>query len=84
MRRGGETDLVVDDDVHGAAGAMPAQTRQTEAFGDDALPRKCRITVQQDRHGLGAGLVVLLVLFGAHFTQHDRIHGLKVGRVRGE
>ena len=39
-RRGGEADLVVDDDVDRAAGAVAAQLRQVQRLGDDALARR--------------------------------------------
>src|SRR6202000_3425764 len=37
LRRRGEPDLVVDDDVHGAAGAVAAQQGQVERLRDPAL-----------------------------------------------
>ena len=37
-RVGGEPDLIVDDEMHGATGAVAAQARQAEALGDHALP----------------------------------------------
>ena len=50
MWRGGETDLVVDHDVDGAAGAVPDKAGHGETFGNHALACKGRITVQQQRN----------------------------------
>src|SRR5690606_31366673 len=36
LGRGGEAHLVVDDDVHGAAGAVAAQLRQVQGLGHHA------------------------------------------------
>ena len=46
-RRGREADLVVDDDVHGAAGAVAAQLRQVQRLGDHALAGERRVAVHQ-------------------------------------
>ncbi len=45
MRRGGETNLVVHNDMNRAACAMTLQARQTETFGDNALASERSITV---------------------------------------
>ena len=84
MRRGGKADLVVDDDMHGAAGAVAAQTGQAEALGHHALPRKGRVAMQQDAQNRGPVRVVLLILLGAHLAQDDGVHRLKVAGVRGQ
>ena len=44
---GGEADLIVDDEVERAAGAVAGETRQAEALGDHALAGKRRIAMQQ-------------------------------------
>ena len=49
LRAGGEADLVVDDEVDRAAGAVAGQAGEAEAFGDDPLPRERRVAVEQDR-----------------------------------
>src|SRR5215471_4429214 len=36
-RIGREADLIVDDEMHRAAGAVTAQSRKSETFGNDAL-----------------------------------------------
>ncbi len=85
MRRGGKADLVVHHDMDGAAGAVPDKARQAETFGHDALARKGRIAVQQDRQNRGAVRVLQLRLFGAHLAQDhgvDRFEVRRVGRQR--
>ena len=47
-RRRGEADLVVHDDVHGAAGAVAAQLREVQRLGDHALTGERRVTVHED------------------------------------
>ena len=84
MRRGGEADLVVDDDVDGAAGPVAAQAREAEALGDHALAGEGRVAVQQDRHHLGALDVAALRLLGAHLAEHHRVDRLEVARVGGQ
>src|SRR5215468_8866783 len=49
LRRGGEADLVVHDDVHRAAGPVSAQQRQVQRLGHHALPGERGIAV--DEHG---------------------------------
>ena len=84
MRRCGETDLVVHNDMHRAARFMPLEARQAKAFGNDPLARKCRIPVQQNRKHLCAVLVFELILFCAHFANYNRVDRLKMRGVRGE
>ena len=78
-RIGGEADLVIDDEVDRAAGAMAFQARQTQTFRHYALTRKGGIAMDQQRHDGGAfALVLMLVLLGAHFPQYHRIHNFKM------
>ena len=51
-RVGGEADLVVDDEMHRAAGAMAAQARKAETLGDHALARESRVAMDQQRQHL--------------------------------
>ncbi len=84
-RIGGEADLVVDDEVERAAGAVTAQAREAEAFRDDALAREGRVAVDEQRQDLRAlDDVVELVLLGAHLAEHDRIDDLEMRRVGGQ
>ena len=52
-RIGGEADLVVDDEMERAAGAMAAQAREAEAFRDHALAGEGRVAVDEERQHLG-------------------------------
>ena len=85
-RIGGEADLVVDDEMHRAAGAVPAQARQAEAFGDHALAREGGVARDQERHHHGAvlGRGAALVLLGAHLAEHHRIDDLEMRGIGGE
>ena len=84
LRRGGEADLVVDDDVDGAAGAVALEAGEAEALGDHALAGEGGVAVQQDRQHLGAVHVAALRLLGADLAEHDRVDGLEVARVGGQ
>ena len=84
-RIGGEADLVVDDEMHRAAGAVAAQAGEAEALGDHALSGEGRVAVDQQRQHLGSlDVVVELILLGAHLAQHHRIDDLEMRRVGGE
>ena len=85
-RIGSEPDLIVDDEMHRAAGAVAAQSRQAEALGDDPLARKGGISGDQERHHHGAVLArgAELVLLGAHLAEHDRVDDLQMRGVRGQ
>ncbi len=47
--RSGKSDLVVDDDVNRAAGAIAAQAGEIQRFHHDALTGKSRVAMQQHR-----------------------------------
>src|SRR6516225_5577322 len=83
---GSESDLIVDDEMHGAAGAVPAQSRQTEALGDHALPGEGRVARNEQRHHHGAVFAgrAELVLLRAHLAEHDRIDDFEMRRIGGE
>jgi hypothetical protein len=79
VRAGGEAHLVVDDDVHGAAGAVAAQLRHLQRLADDALAGEGRVAVQQDRQDGEARLALVDdVLLGAHDALEHRVDGLEV------
>ena len=89
-RIGGETDLVIDDEVNCTGNAVTAQTRQTKTFRNNALTGKCRITMQQQRHDFGAfcqrydfitGTTSQQILLGAGFTHNNRIDDFEMRRV---
>ncbi len=81
-RRGGEADLVVDDDVDRAAGAVAAQLREVERLGDHALAGERRVAVDEQREDRERGALVEHVLLGAGDALEHRVDGLEVGRVR--
>ena len=81
-RRGGEADLVVDDDVDRAAGAVAAQLREVERLGDHALAGEGRVAVDEQRQHRELGAAVEHVLLGAGDALEDRVDGLEVRRVR--
>ena len=55
-RIGGEADLIVDDEMQRAAGAVTAQPRKPEALRDHALPGERGVAVDQERHHADAVL----------------------------
>ena len=81
-RRGGETDLVVDNHVDRAARAVAAQLGEVERLGHDTLTCERGVTVQQQRQdGVGRALQVQPVLLGACDALQNRVDGLEVGGV---
>ena len=63
---------------------MTAQSRQAEAFRDDALTRERRVAVneqRQHRSPVATG-TALLILLRAHLTEHDRIDDFEMRGVR--
>ena len=87
-RHRGEANLIVDDDVDGAAGAVTGELREVEHLRDRALPREGGVAMQQDRQHLPA------VDFPATLAQHplpraglaldDRVDGLEVAWIGRE
>ena len=49
---GGETNLVVDDDMHRAARVIPTGLGQGQRLHHNALPSECCVTVHQHRQNL--------------------------------
>ena len=78
---GGEADLVVDDQVHRAAGGVTAGLRQRQGFLVHALPGKCRIAVHQHRQNLAAAGVTAAIHAGAHRTFDHRVDDFQVRRI---
>ena len=50
----GESYLIVHHHMHGAAGPVTMQLRHVQCFGNDPLPRECRVAVQQERQNFAA------------------------------
>ena len=85
-RIGGEADLVVDDEMQRAAGAVALQVGQREAFGDHALAGKGRVAMHQQRQHRNAHVrrIAVLVLLGADLAEHHGIDDLQMRRIGGQ
>ena len=68
--RGGKADLVVDDDVHRAAGGVASGLGQRQGFLIDALAAKGGITVHQH----GQHLLALRVRAPVHARTDRALH----------
>src|SRR5213083_460734 len=79
-----EADLVVDDDVHRAAGAVAVELREPEGLGHHLLAGEGRVAVHEDGHDARVLGVVQVLLLGAHHALDDRIDRLEMARVGGE
>ena len=84
VRAGGEADLVVDDEVHGAARAVAFQQGKIEHFRHDSLPRESGVSVQDERQHMLAFRVLQVVLHGPGSAFHHGIHGFQMAGVGGE
>ena len=81
-RVGGETNLVVHNDVDGATGLVGGQRVEAHGLVDDTLSSKCRITVKQYTHGRAEVLLVIVVMLnGASLTKHHGILSFQMRRV---
>ena len=87
--RGGEADLVVDDDVNRAARAVALEVGEVQSLHHDALPGERRVAVK--KHGERAvdddfarefPAVLHLVLTRAHHALDDGIDEFEVARIR--
>ncbi|CNU75443.1 Uncharacterised protein [Mycobacterium tuberculosis] len=91
LGRGGEADLVVDDDVDGAADAVARQIRQVQRLGDHTLTGERGIAMQHQRHHRERPLAVAVdasvveqILLGPHQSLQHRVDGLQMRRVGGQ
>src|SRR6185503_1440788 len=80
-----ETDLVVDDQVDRAAGAIAPELREIEDLRDHSLPRERRVAVEDDREDALPRFwsVAAPVLLRADPALDDRVDRLEVRRVGG-
>ena len=84
-RRGGEADLIVDDEMDRPAGPVSLETGKAETFGDHALTRESRVAMDEERQDFRAlDDIVQLILLGAHLAEDDGIDDLEMRRVRGQ
>ena len=81
---GGEADLVVDDQVHGAASAVATRLRQGQRLHDHALAREGGVAVHQHRQHLRARGVAAALHARLDRALDDRVHDLEVRRVEGQ
>ena len=79
--RGGETDLVVDHDMHRAARMVATGLRQIQRFHDHALAGESGIAVHQDRQHLRALRVAAAIHAGLDGTFDHRVDDFQVRRV---
>ena len=84
IRRRGETDLVVDDDVQRAADGVTGKLAQVERFLNDAFAGKRRVAVNEQAEHLAAIAVAKPVLMRAHAAQHDGIHKFQMARIEAK
>ena len=85
MGGGCESDLVVDDDVNGSAGAVAAKLRKIENLRDDALAGECGVAVDENRQdGEAPVSPVLEVLARADDALQNAVRRFEVRRVRRE
>ena len=81
LGRGGEADLVVDDEMDRPAGLVAGEAGEAETLGDDALPGEGRVAVQQERQDGVALDVALAGLAGSALPSTPRIDRFEVRRV---
>ena len=68
---GGESDLVVGDDVDGALGGVLGELAHVEALVDDALSGEGGVAVEQHGHDLLALVVAAVELLGLHLALQE-------------
>ena len=81
LKIGGETDLVVDHEVDGAAGLVAFQLRHLRHFVANALAGHGGVAVNEDGQHLIVVAAVAVVELGPHEAFHHRVHGFEVGGV---
>jgi hypothetical protein len=74
LRRGGEADLVVDDEVDGSTHAVTTDVAHCETLGNHTLSGKRSIAVDEKWKHAESERWVDAVLSCAHHSQHDGIH----------
>ena len=79
--QGGETDLVVDDQMNGAAGGIAVELRKIQRLRHHALAGKSRVAVDQQRNHALAGGVAQAVLLGPHDAFHHRVDRFQVAGI---
>ena len=75
---GGESDLVVDDEVNGSTSAVAVEALHLHDFVDNALAGHCGVTVDVNRKHLRSVHSVVGVALSAGDALNHRVHGLEV------
>ena len=78
---GGEADLIVDDDVNGAAGGVAASLGQVEGLHHHALAGERGVAMQDNGQDLLARLVIASVLTGPDGAFNHGVDDLQMGGV---
>src|SRR5262249_22928011 len=78
----GEADLVVDDEVNGAAGGVAIELRKIQGLRHNALTGEGRVAVDEYGNDTLARGIAEAILLGAHDAFDHRIDGFEVARVR--
>ena len=81
---GGEADLVVDDQMDGAAGGVAVELGHVERFGNNTLAGEGGVAVDQQRNDAFALEVTEAILLGTDNAFDNRIDGFQVRRVGRE
>ena len=81
---GGKADLVVNDDVHRAAGVVATRFGQRQRFHDHALPGKGGVAMHQHGQNGVAFLVAAAIHAGAHRAFHHRVDDFQVRGVESQ
>src|ERR1035437_7193172 len=77
----GEADLVIDDQVDGAAGGVAIELREVEGLGYHALSGEGRVAVDQHGDDAFARGIAEAILLGADDAFDHRVDGFQVARV---
>ena len=83
VRGGGEADLVVENDVEGAAGAVAFELGEVEGLGDHPLAGEGGVAVDQDRQHQLLAVLAVIILAGPALPLYHRVDGLEVAGVAG-
>ncbi len=85
LRQRGETDLIIHDHVHGAAGAVAVELRHVERLRHDALAGKSGVAVNEQRQNFPAQFRVAPdALPGARRSLHHGIDRFQMAGIGGE
>jgi len=79
---GGETNLVVDNNVNGTTSAISREVQEAKGLKDNTLTSKGSVTMEKDTHGLVTlSFVILVKLNSTGLTEDNRVLSFKMGGV---